>query len=131
MELHLEIAGYLQVLLALIHFIFPKYFKWKEECSSLSLINKQMMYIHTAFIAIMVFLIGVLCLTSSKEIIESLLGKRIALGIGIFWFLRLLTQLFGYSPKLWKGKRFETSIHVIFIILWAYLSWMFVWIYAM
>lgn len=130
MELHLKIAGCLQIALALVHFIFPKYFRWEQECNTLSLVNRQMMYVHTFFIAVMVFLIGVLCLTSSKEIVETLLGKRIALGIGIFWFLRLFIQFFGYSSKLWKGKKFETSVHVVFSILWAYLSWLFLWIYA-
>jgi hypothetical protein len=71
--------------LSLVHLIFPKYFNWKEELKSLSLINKQMMTIHTFFIALVVFLMGLLCLTSATELIETRLGKTISLGLGIFW----------------------------------------------
>ena len=115
------------MILAFIHVIFPKYFNWKEELKSLSLVNRQMMTIHTIFIALAVFLIGLLCLTSSTELIETKLGKTISLGLGIFWILRLLIQFFGYSTELWKGKTFETTIHILFSLLWSYLSVVFLW----
>jgi hypothetical protein len=125
MELQLKVIGILLIVLAMIHIIFPKYFNWKEEMRTLSLVNKQMMYVHTFFIALSVFLMGVLCLTSSLELIETSLGKKICLGLGIFWGVRLFMQFFGYSPKLWKGKAFETVIHIIFSLLWVYLSYVF------
>ena len=106
MHIHLKIIGTILVLLAFIHIGFPKYFKWKKELKSLSLINKQMMIVHTFFIALVVLLIGILCLTSSKELIETHFGRKITLGIGIFWITRLFFQLFIYSSKLWKGKLF-------------------------
>jgi len=113
------------MLLALIHIVFPKYFKWKEELKSLSLINKQMMTIHTFFIALIVFLMGLLCLTSATELVETKLGKTISFGLGVFWLIRLFIQFFGYSPKLWKGKTFETIIHLIFSGFWVYLNIIF------
>ena len=125
MELQLKIIGFLLVLLALVHIIFPKYFDWKNECRSLSLVNRQMMYVHTFFIALMVLLIGSLCFTSSGELVQTTLGKRISLGMGIFWVTRLIVQFFGYSSKLWKGKKLETAIHILFAFLWMYLSVVF------
>jgi hypothetical protein len=111
--------------LALIHVIFPRYFNWKEELKSLSLMNQQMMTIHTFFIALVVFLMGLLCLTSSTDLIETRLGKTISLGLGVFWSVRLFIQFFGYSSKLWKGKTFETIVHIVFSIFWVYLSILF------
>jgi|TARA_B110000114_G_scaffold127693_1_gene133725 hypothetical protein len=125
MEIHFKIIGFLLMALALVHVIFPKYFNWKEELKSLSLINKQMMTIHTFFVALVVFLMGLLCLTSATELIDTKLGKTISLGLGIFWSLRLIIQFFGYSTKLWKGKPFETMIHILFSGLWIYLSIIF------
>lgn len=113
--------------LALVHVIFPKYFNWKEELKSLSLINRQMMSIHTFFIALVVFLMGLLCLTSTTELIETKLGKTISLGLGIFWSTRLFIQFFGYSSELWKGKTFETMAHILFSLLWTYLCVVFLW----
>jgi hypothetical protein len=111
--------------LALVHVIFPKYFKWNKELNSLSLINRQMMTIHTFFIALTVFLMGLLCLTSSNELIETNLGKKVSLGLAVFWSVRLFIQFFGYSSKLWKGKKFETFVHIVFSFVWTYLSIIF------
>ncbi len=126
MQFHLKLIGVLLIALALVHVVFPKYFNWNKELSFLSLINKQMMTIHTFFIALTVFLMGLLCLTSSNELIDTNLGKRISLGLGIFWTIRLLVQFFGYSSKHWKGKSFETFVHVLFTLLWMYLGFIFI-----
>ena len=129
MELHLKIIGILLVLLSLLHAIFPRYFKCKSELNSISDINRQMMYVHAFFIAFLVFLMGLLCLTSSAELITTTFGKRISMGLGIFWLTRLFIQFFGYSSLLWKGKTFETTVHVLFTALWTYLSTVFLLIY--
>lgn len=42
--------------LAIIHVAFPRRFDWKKNAALPSLINRQMMYIHTFFIALVVFL---------------------------------------------------------------------------
>jgi hypothetical protein len=129
MELHLKIIGLLLIGLAIIHVIFPAYFNWKKELKSLSLINIQMMYVHTFFVAFTVFLIGLLCFFCSYDIIHTMLGKQLSLGLFIFWGLRLLFQFFVYSPKLWRGKKFETIMHIAFSILWIYLTAIFLLIY--
>jgi hypothetical protein len=129
MELQLKIIGVLLVLLALLHVIFPRYFNWKAELCNMSDINRQMMYVHAFFIAFGVFLMGVLCLTSSSELAGTALGKRISLGLGVFWLARLFIQFFGYTSILWKGKAFETTVHVLFTGLWTYLSVVFLSIY--
>jgi hypothetical protein len=77
MNVHLKITGSLLISLALLHLFFPKYFKWKEELISLSMINRQMMYAHTFFITLAVFLMGILCLTSATDLSGTALGKRI------------------------------------------------------
>lgn len=127
MEIQIRITGVVMLLLALLHIRFPRYFNWKEELKSLSLINRQMMTVHMFFIALMVFLMGLLCLTSAPDLAGTALGKLIALGMGIFWTTRLVFQLFVYSARLWRGKRFETSIHILFVLLWTYLGGIFVW----
>ena len=125
---HLYIIGFLFVLLALLHVGFPRYFQWKVELASLSLINRQMMHIHALFIGVVVFLMGLLCLTSAHELVSTPFGRRIAFFLGLFWGFRLLVQLFGYSRELWKGKRLETGIHVLFTLLWCYVSVVFFWV---
>lgn len=122
MEIHFKIIGILLLVLGVIHAFFPKYFNWKTELAPLSIINRQMMVVHTFFIGLTVFLMGLLCLLYSAELIQTPFGRVICFGLGLFWFIRLIFQLFVYSAMLWKGKRFETFIHVLLIILWAYIS---------
>lgn len=126
MELNLKIAGILQIGLALLHAGFPKRFEWKTELAPLSLLSRQVMYVHTFFIALTVLLMGVLCVTSANDLLNTALGQRISLGLAIFWLTRLVIQFFGYSSELWRGKTFETIVHIVFSILWVYLSVTFV-----
>jgi len=129
MEQHISIIGGLLVLLALTHVAFPKYFNWKVELSSISPINRQMMYVHAFFVALVIFLMGLLCLTSASALVTTPLGKTVSLGIGIFWTTRLFIQFFGYSSSHWIGKKFETTVHIVFSILWTYFSGVFIYCY--
>jgi hypothetical protein len=126
MELQLQIVGGILMVLALVHVIFPRYFNWKEELVGLQLVNRQIMEVHTFFIALAVGLIGLLCLSSAHELVTSTLGRRVAGGLAVFWGLRWYFQFFVYSSKLWKGKPFETTVHVAFSLLWTYLTVLFV-----
>jgi membrane glycosyltransferase len=129
MYLNLNIVGAILILLALAHSIFPRYFNWSKELPALSLVNQQLMYIHTFFIALVLLLMGLLCVTSATEVITTHLGHKLLLGLGIFWAIRLIIQFFGYSPQIWKGKRLETSIHILFVLLWCYFSVSFFYAY--
>ena len=130
MELHLKIIGVLLIGLAGMHVPFPRRFQWKKELGSLSLLNREMMYVHTLFVALTILLIGLLCLFSANDLVNTPLGKRVCLGLAIFWGMRLFVQFFGYSSELWKGKIFETIMHIIFSILWVYVTVVFaaVWL---
>ena len=125
MDIHLSIIGISLVILGLLHIIFPWYFNWETELSRLSLVNRQVMQVHTFFIALIVLLMGILCLLAPRQILETELGHLISFGLAIFWTTRLVIQFFGFSPDLWKGKAFETTVHILFSGFWTYLSWAF------
>lgn len=126
MEVHLKIIGSILIPLGFVHVIFPRYFKWETELMGLSLINRQMMKVHAFFIALVVSLMGLLCIISASEIIQTPLGKTISIGMAIFWGTRALFQFFVYSPKLWRGKTFETLVHVVFSMVWIYIASIFI-----
>ncbi|MCH2198633.1 MAG: hypothetical protein MK081_07600 [Flavobacteriales bacterium] len=120
--LHLQIIGILLIILASVHVVFPRYFHWKEVLKPLPLLERQIFYVHTFFVALTVLGMGILSLVRTESLINTPLGRDICLTIGIFWLLRLLFQLFVYSPKLWREKTMESTVHVIFTILWTYLT---------
>lgn len=129
MELQIKIIGYLLMVLACVHVIFPKYFGWKEDLAPLQQINRSMMKVHTFFIALTVFLMGLLCVTSTQDLLQTELGRKLCLGLGVFWLIRLFFQFFIYPSILWKGKKLETIIHIIAIVFWIFLSYSFLWGY--
>ncbi len=121
MELHLKIIGIIFISLSLVHIGFPKKFDWQNDLKNLSLINRQIMHAHTFFIALFVLLNGLLFVFYAKELIGNHpLSKALNIGLLIFWGFRSITQHFFYSSKLWSGKKFETSIHILFSLLWLY-----------
>ena len=124
MEIHLKIVGYLFVALALIHAVIPKYFRW-DELKIPTLITRQILYVHTFFIGLAILLMGILCIGYSSDLVRSSLGRAICLGLFVFWFTRLVFQFVGYSPRTWRGKRFETTMHIVFSVLWIYCSAVF------
>ena len=125
MQTLLEITGCLLIGLALLHAVFPRHFRWREETAGLSLLTRQILYVHTFFIALTVFLMGLLCLTSASDLMHTPLGQRICFGLALFWGVRLVMQFFVYSSKLWRGKVFETIAHIAFALFWAWLTGLF------
>ncbi len=126
MPSNLQAIGAVMVVLAAVHAVFPRYFDWKTDLSKLSLINRQVMEVHTFFIALAVFLMGLVCLLEADALVETPLGRHVAAGLAIFWGARLLAQLFWYSPQLWRKKRFETAVHILFTTLWLWFTASFV-----
>jgi len=127
MEIHLKVIGWLLMILASAHVFFPWYFEWKRDLQSLDLINRQMMHVHAFFLALFLFLMGLLCAFFASDLVSTLLGKTLCIGLTLFWAVRLFFQWFVYSSALWKGKRFETSIHILFSLFWIYLVAVFGW----
>lgn len=121
MWIHLKIIGWLLMLLSLLHVFVPGYLNWKKDLAPLSLMNRQMMQTHMIFIAITVFAIGLLCVSSTEDLLTTPLGQKLCLGLAVFWALRLFFQFFVYSSELWRGKRFETFIHVLAVGFWGYM----------
>lgn len=125
MKTLIEITGGLLIALALLHVAFPRRFRWREETADLGLLTRQILYVHTFFIALTVFLMGLLCVTSADDLMHTELGRRISMGLAAFWGIRLVIQFVGYSPELWRGKAFETTMHVLFSLFWAFLTLLF------
>jgi hypothetical protein len=126
-EMHLRALGAIFVVLAFVHGIFPRRFAWATELPRLSLINQQLMTVHTFFIAVVVFLIGIVCVTDAPELVGTPLGRHVCAGLAVFWGLRLYAQHFVYSSALWRGKTVETAVHIAFTLLWGWATAVFAW----
>ena len=120
--LHLRLAGAGLMLLAFVHVFFPRRFGWREELPRLSLLNRQMFGVHVFFIALVLLFFGAVSLVLAEELLAGgRLAQGVLTGFVVIWSLRLLTQLFVYDRSLWRGHRFNTTVHVVFSAFWTYL----------
>jgi hypothetical protein len=123
LESLLRLAGALQIALAALHLAFPKRFEWKEELARLSLLNRQIFLVHTLFVCFVLLLFGSLSLLAPHLLLDATPLARFVLGgIAAFWALRLVVQWCVYDSSLWRGDRFNTLMHALFTMLWAYLA---------
>jgi len=123
LHFHMQMVGALQIALALAHTAFGRRFNWKEETARLSLLNRQIFYVHTVFICVVLIFFGLVSLFCANELLApSRLATFVLAGMTFFWTLRLLFQFFVYDTRLWKGNRFNTNVHIFFSALWTYLG---------
>lgn len=122
MPVHLRIVGLLLTVLGVAHCFFPKRFGWKDELARLSLLNRQIFWVHTFFIALTLVLMGSVTTLYANRLLEPHpVNGAILAAAAIFWACRLFVQFFVYDSKLWKGNLFNTWMHVLFSCLWTYL----------
>jgi hypothetical protein len=119
--LHLKIVGALQLLLAFSHIFFPRRFGWKEDCAKLTLLNRQIFFVHAFFITLVLALFGLLSVLHSDLLLRGdELSRLVLAGLVVFWLARLFIQFFVYDSQLWRGHRFNTTTHIFFSLMWIY-----------
>lgn len=120
---HLRVVGLIMAVLVVVNLFVPGRLRWGEELARVSLVNRQIFQVHTAFIVLILAMFAVLLLTSADALLEPTRLSRLILGgLTIFWGVRLLTQFFYYSPGIWRGDRFNTAMHGIFSVAWIYVT---------
>ena len=125
----LKAVGVTMLLLSVGHWPIAKHLKWREDSRQLTLINRQILFVHSYFIALILLFMGILLVFYTPLLLlASPLAKLLALGLVIFWASRLFIQLFIYSPANWKGDRFRTVTHVLFTLLWSVYVFAFAWL---
>ena len=121
LETHLKLAGLSLIALSVMHAFLGERFAWKDELSRISLLNRQIFYAHTFFVALVLLLLGGLSLFGSGALLEkTALGRAFCGGVTLFWLCRWIFQFWVYDSSLWRGQRFETRIHILFSLLWTY-----------
>lgn len=125
-HIHLNIVGVLLLALAGFNFLALKHFGWRAELQKVSLLTRQVFFVHMIFIVMIVVMFGLASLLAAPLMLEGgTLGALVLGGMAVFWGTRLLIQLFGYDRKLWWGDRPKTVAHVVFTVLWVYFTAVF------
>jgi hypothetical protein len=119
----LRISGVALLGLFGLNFFVPRQFRWREEMARLSLVNRRIFQVHAIFIALILLMMGLLLTLLPHALLEPQpLARAVLAGLIAFWGLRLFMQIFFYDAALWRGKRFETAMHVLFSGLWLFFT---------
>src|SRR5262245_12556439 len=123
---HLRIVGLVMAGLVVVNMFVPWRFRWRDEMAGLSVLNRQIFEAHAIFLVLTLALFSALLLTSSDALLEpTRLSRAILIGLTIFWTLRMVMQWAFYSPAIWRGHRFNTTMHCVFSIVWVYVTTVF------
>lgn len=126
LTLLIQIAGIGLLVLCLAHVPIGKMLKWRVDCGKLDPVNEQVFHVHTFFICLTILLMALPCIIAPQIFVEkSLPGAWISGSFTLFWAARLYFQFFVYRSDLWRGKRLETFVHVLFALTWLALAGLF------
>ena len=124
--LNLRVAGVIIAVLVVVNLFVPSRFGWRAEMARLSLLNRQIFQAHSVFLIVTLALSSALLLTLADALLEpTRLSRALLAGLTIFWGLRMFMQWWFYSPKIWRGNRFFTTMHVVFSMTWIYMTAVF------
>ena len=120
---HLQIVGILLMLLGVSHIFFNRLFGWEQELVTVSLLTRQVFFVHNFFIGLSVVLGGAASFFCANALLRSgTLSRAVLAGMATFWLCRLLAQFVAYDSAIWQGDRFRTFMHVICSLLWCYVT---------
>lgn len=123
MKLCLQLAGIMQLTLALSHFAIVRRFGWREEMQRVSLFTRQVFWVHMGFLMLTLAGFGTVSYLHAAELLErGPLARTVLGGLAVFWGVRWYCQIFVYRAELWRGNTFNTWVHVLFILLWTFLT---------
>jgi hypothetical protein len=120
-ELQLRLVGALLLGVAALGVAVHRHFRWGDEIQRLTLLTRQVFLIHSAFVTVVLAMLGAMLLTVAPALLApGPLPRAVLIGLIVMWSARLLAQWFFYDPSLWRGDRFRTFMHVLFSVLYAY-----------
>jgi hypothetical protein len=128
LALHLRFAGTLLLCLALSHLILPRALGWTAELRSVSLLTRQVSYVHTYFIGLMCGLFGLAAVLLTPDLLApDRMSTAVLVAAVAVWGSRLVVQLWVFDSVLWRGSALTVGGHLAFVVLWSYLTFVFVW----
>lgn len=128
-EIFVRIGGVIQLGILIASTLVPGTLKWRTELVKLPALVRQLIWVHGAYIVLMIAAMGLLSVGEAAELAGgSLLGRSVCGFIAIFWFVRLLIQL-----TVFDGRPYLTSLPLklgyhsltaAFLLLTALYGWL-------
>jgi len=119
----IQAAGAVQWIIAAANFFLPQKLRYRESLERVSPIVRQLFIVHCAYIVLVLFFFGGLCIWFAPELTGSAaLGRTLSAFLAIFWIARVAIQLFYYDRETRRKDRWPDAA---FIAAFAFLGGVF------
>jgi hypothetical protein len=122
MKLHLlQVFAIGQLAVAVLNLFLVRLMKWESDLERMPLLMREVFRVHAWFISVTLGIFGVITLRFAGEMANGTnpIGTWLCLGIGIFWAIRTVLQVFYYSSSHWKGQPGRTAAHFILLLCYG------------
>lgn len=111
-ELSLFVGGIFNLGFTIFHLFFWKLFNWKKDLASLTPVNRSVMQILNLCLTFMILLMSYVSLFLPREMLTTRLGQILLVAFALFWFLRMLEQIFVFEVR----NRLSVVFTLIFLL---------------
>ena len=100
LALFILIGGVLHFGILIASALVPRVLEWNVELKKLSVLSRQLVWVHGAFIVLVIVGFGMLSVGAPRELASgSILARGVCLFIAVFWTMRLVVQFFVFDAK--------------------------------
>ena len=94
------VGGVLHFGILIASALVPRVLDWKVELGKLALLSRQLIWVHGAFIVLVIVGFGSLAMIAPVELASgSTLARGVCLFVALFWAARLAVQFFVFDAK--------------------------------
>jgi hypothetical protein len=111
-----------QILVAAVNFNLIRLLKWESNLAETPLLMREVFHVHVWFISITLLIFSTFTWRFAGVMDVDPACRWMAGGIGIFWAIRTLIQIFYYDRGHWRGKTKETFIHAVLLVAYGGLA---------
>jgi hypothetical protein len=121
LDLLLRIAGGGLVVLSIFHAVLWRTLNWSSDSERMSPLNARVFFVHTFFIAFVLFALGVLSLGRPDLLLApSELARLLLSGVVAFWIARLVIQplIFDRAMRAVPGWAGSSAVRIGVNFVW-------------
>ena len=127
LQLNLACAGVLLLGLGAAHLALPAVLGWRRELAAVSVLNREVSYVHCFFIGLSCVLWGLLPLAAGARLLQPDPVTRLVLaGAVCFWASRLLIQIVLFNRHAARSVAWLV-LSTAGTVLWLYLTLVWAW----
>lgn len=123
LELLIFVGGILHFGILIASALVPKVLDWKESLGKLDGLSRQLVWVHGAFIVLVIIGFGLLSVSCANELARgTLLGRAVCAFIAFFWAARLVVQFFVFDATPYLRNAFLKLGYNGLTVVFAYLA---------